>query len=196
MNTVWFLDRSSGFVLLVLFTISLTLGVLATRRTGRGSMSRLLSQDLHVRVTSAALALLVVHVATAVADTYVDISLADVLLPFRGGYRPFWLGLGTISLDLFLLVLLTTFIRGKLNERAWRIFHALSYIGWLSCLFHAWGTGTDARTNWGLALIVSCTLVGLIATAWRIYVVMTGRNSPTPPRVAGHSAQKGEVFLS
>ena len=83
MNTLWFLDRSSGFVLLVLFTLSLTLGVLATRRRNPVSSARLLSQDLHVRVTSAALGLLVVHVVTAVMDSYVDITPIDVLVPWR-----------------------------------------------------------------------------------------------------------------
>jgi methionine sulfoxide reductase heme-binding subunit len=196
MNTLWFLDRASGFVLLVLFTISIIMGILATRRSSRSSFSRLLSQDLHVRITSIALALLVVHVATAVMDSYVDIVPIDVIVPFRGGYEVFWLGLGTIAVDVILVVLITTFIRGRLSERSWRIFHVLAYAGWAACLLHAWGTGSDARTSWGLAIVLTCTLAGLVATVARIVMVVKGHNDVPTPTVAGHGASKGEVTVS
>ena len=196
MNTLWFLDRSSGFVLLVLFTVSLTLGVLATRRRNPTSPARLLSQDLHVRVTSVALGLLVVHVVTAVLDSYVDITAIDVLVPFRGGYRPFWLGLGTLAVDLILLVLLTTFIRARVQERTWRVFHVLSYAAGAMSLCHAFGSGTDARTWWGLSIIIGSTVVGLGASLWRLYIVLSGANTIGSPPVAGHDAHKGEVSLS
>lgn len=196
MNTLWFLDRSSGFVLLVLFTLSLTLGIVATRRRNPTAPGRLFAQDLHVRVTSAALALLLIHVATAVMDSFVDITPLDVLIPFRGGYEPFWLGLGTLSLDLFLIVLLTTFVRARVQEKTWRVFHVLSYAGWAMSLFHAFGTGTDAQTVWGLSIIIGCAAVGLIASLWRLYIVLTGANTIGSPPVAGHDATKGEVSLS
>jgi len=196
MNTLWFLDRASGFVLLVLFTLSLILGILATRRRPTTKLSRLLTQELHVRITSVALALLTVHVVTAVMDSYVDIVPLDVIVPFRGGYQPLWLGFGTIALDIVLIVLFTTFIRGRLGERPWRIFHVLSYAGWLMCLFHAWGTGTDARSSWGLAIILGCTAAGIAATAARIVMVTRGHNDIQPPPVAGHGATKGEVSVS
>lgn len=196
MNTLWYLDRASGFVLLALFTFSLVLGILATRRRVPTTWSRLFTQELHVRVTSAALALLVVHVVTAVLDSYVDITPLDVVVPFLGGYRPLWLGLGTIALDLVLIVLLTTFIRGRLGEGTWRAFHVLAYAGWVMCLLHAWGTGTDARTSWGLGIILGCTLVGLLATAARIVMVVRGHNDVDSPTVAGHAATKGEVRVS
>jgi predicted ferric reductase len=196
MSTLWFLDRSSGFVVLVLFTLSLALGVLATRRRNPTSPARLVSQDLHVRVTSAALALLLVHVVTAVMDSYVDITPIDALVPFLGGYRPFWLGLGTLAVDVILLVLLTTFIRARVKERMWRMFHVLAYSGWVMSLLHAFGSGTDARTTWGLSIIIGSAVVGLGASLWRVYIVLSGANTIGSPPVAGHDAHKGEVSLS
>jgi sulfoxide reductase heme-binding subunit YedZ len=142
------------------------------------------------------LGLLVVHVVTAVLDSYVDITAMDVLVPFLGGYRPFWLGLGTLAVDLILLVLLTTFIRARVQERTWRVFHVLSYAAWAMSLFHAFGSGTDARTWWGLSIIIGSAVVGLGASLWRLYIVLSGANTIGSPPVAGHDAHKGEVSLS
>src|SRR6478752_4207545 len=103
---LWYLNRSTGLVLLVLLTASTVLGVLAMNgRAGRG-LPRFVTQALHRN-----LVLLVVHVASAVADTFVDIRWWQAFVPVGATYLPLWLGLGTVSLDLMALVVLTSLLR-------------------------------------------------------------------------------------
>ena len=83
MNGLWFVDRASGIVMLVLFTLSMLLGVLATWRTSPSWWPRLVSTELHRRITELSLTFLAVHVLTAVLDSYVDITWLDVVVPFR-----------------------------------------------------------------------------------------------------------------
>ena len=196
MNSAWYLDRAAGLVLLVLFTLTVVLGVVTSRRRDPASQVRLFTQDLHTRVTVAAMALLLVHVGTAVVDSYVDISLRDVFVPFIAGWNPLWLGLGTVAFDLVLVVLITTIIRHTLGEKPWRTVHLLSYACWALAVIHGWRSGTDTSTAWGLSVIIGCTLIGLSVIAWRIAVVVSGRNSLDYPTVAGNEAAKGEVHLS
>ncbi|HAM24330.1 MAG TPA: ferric reductase [Actinobacteria bacterium] len=196
MNSAWYLDRAAGLVLVVLFTLTVALGVITSRRREPASQVRLFTQDLHTRVTVAAMTLLLVHVGTAVVDSYVNISLRDVFVPFIAGWNPLWLGFGTLALDLLLVVVITTIIRHQIGEKPWRSIHLVSYACWALAVIHGWRSGTDTSTVWGLSVIIGCTLIGLGAIAWRISVVLSGRNSLGYPTVAGHKATKGEVHLS
>ena len=66
------------------------------------------------------LALLAVHVLTAVLDSFAPIRLLDAVVPFARRYRPLWLGLGALALDGLLAVIVTSLVRRRLGLRAWR----------------------------------------------------------------------------
>src|SRR5689334_6462484 len=104
---LWWIDRSAGLVSLVLLTVVMLLGVLATGRSERLLAWRVLLQGLHRELPLVAGVLLAVHVGTAVADSFVPLSPRDVVLPFAAGYRPLWIGLGTLALDLLVVVVVT-----------------------------------------------------------------------------------------
>lgn len=160
---LWFLNRSTGVVMLVLMTASVVLGVLATVRTTSHWWPRFVTQALHRNIALLSLALLAAHVATAVIDSYVDIVWVDAFVPFGIGYRPFWGSLGTISLDLTVFAALTSVARHRFGLRRWRIVHLTTYLAWLLGLVHGLGMGTDQRTSWSVVLTAVC--VGLVAGA-------------------------------
>ena len=97
---LWYLNRSTGLVVLVLLTATVLLGVLATGRGGR-VLPRFVGQALHRNLALWSVVLLVVHITTAVVDTYVDIRWWQAVVPWVGAtYLPLWLGLGTLAFDL------------------------------------------------------------------------------------------------
>ncbi len=105
---LWFLNRGTGIVLLVLMTLSVVLGVLSARsRAGRGTPG-FVRAVLHRNVALLAVTLLAVHVVSAVVDSYVDIRWWDAVVPWGGLYQPLWLGLGALSLDLLVAITVTT----------------------------------------------------------------------------------------
>src|SRR3712207_602034 len=120
---LWFLNRGTGIVLVAVLTLTVLLGVLSTRGAAGARIPRFLLQTVHRTVSLLALTLLTVHVATAVADTYVDIRWWQAVLPFGSAYQPFWLALGTLSLDVMLAVVVTSLMRERLGHRSWRIVH-------------------------------------------------------------------------
>jgi DMSO/TMAO reductase YedYZ heme-binding membrane subunit len=124
----------------------------------------------------------VVHVLTSVIDGYVPITIVDAVVPFSSAYHPFWIGLGAISLDLLLAVVITSLLRRRVGYRAWRLVHWTAYASWPIALIHSIGTGTDAGSGWMTVLIV--VLVATIAAA--VLARLSARRSrdpvPTPRR--------------
>jgi sulfoxide reductase heme-binding subunit YedZ len=164
---LWYLTRGTGLVTLLLLTGSVVLGILQVLRwSPRGP--RFVVVTLHRAVSLLVVALLAVHVLTAVLDPFAPIRLLDVVLPFGGAYRPLWLGLGALALDLLLALTVTSLLRRRLGLRAWRGVHWLAYACWPVALVHAWGTGSDTRSTWMLATTLGCVVLVLAAVAWRL----------------------------
>ena len=145
---LWYLNRATGSVLLVLLTMTLVLGILATfGRAGRG-VPRFLTQAFHRNLSLITVVMLAVHVLTAVLDTFVDIAWWQAVVPFGGTYKPVWLGLGALALDLMGVVVLTSLVRARIGHRGWRAVHLLGYVAWTSAVIHGIGIGTDSHTGW------------------------------------------------
>ena len=95
-NSLWYLGRGTGLVALVMFTLTMVLGI--TTRSGRQALglSRFGVADLHKTASLTGAGLVAVHVTTLLFDPYAQLRLVDLVFPFLGAYRPLWLGLGTL----------------------------------------------------------------------------------------------------
>ena len=158
---------------LVLLTLMVVLGVAVARRGrprrgGRLGARQLVLVGLHRNTALLALLVLATHIGTVVADSYVNIRWYDAVVPFVGTYRSFWLGLGTLSLDIAVLLVVTSLVRHRLPLRLWRGVHLLAYLAWPVALVHSVGIGTDMRSAPGLLLAGVCALVGTGAVLWRM----------------------------
>jgi sulfoxide reductase heme-binding subunit YedZ len=167
-NALWYLGRGSGLVSLVLLTIVVGLGV--TSRSGRPAfgLPRFAVAAVHRNASLLAVTLLAVHVLTLLFDPYAQLKLVDLVLPFDGAYRPFWLGLGTFGFDLIIALVLTSLLRQRLGVKAWRAIHWLAYAAWPVALLHGLGTGTDAGQTWLRVTAACCAAVVLAAVGWRL----------------------------
>jgi sulfoxide reductase heme-binding subunit YedZ len=152
---------------LVLLTIVVALGVANVKRLSSRRLPRFVVDGLHRNAALLAVAFLAIHVVTTVADSYVSIGLVNAVLPFTGSYKPFWVGLGALSLDLVLAVVLTSLLRRRIGYRVWRATHWLAYASWPVALVHSLGTGTDAGSGWMLALTGLCMLAVAVAVTAR-----------------------------
>jgi len=184
MTAYWYLTRGTGVVALILLTITVALGVANARRLRTRWLPRFVVDAVHRNVALLSVAFVFVHVATTLLDGYVPIRVIDAVVPFTSAYRPFWVGLGALSLDLLAAVVITSLLRRRLGYRAWRATHWAAYASWPVALLHSVGIGTDASTPWMIAIVVGCVAVVLVALAVRI---LTGRPAPasrTAPRTA------------
>ncbi|MGH2916180.1 MAG: ferric reductase-like transmembrane domain-containing protein [Solirubrobacteraceae bacterium] len=164
----WFVTRASGAVALVLLTAAVVIGIAAIGRLRAPGVPRFMVDGIHRTTSLLAVVFVVVHVVTSVLDSFVSISLVAAVIPFGSGYRPLWLGLGAVSFDLLLAVSATSLLRARLGRDIWRAVHWLAYAAWPVAILHGFGTGSDARHTWMLAIDVACiaaTLAAIVARA-------------------------------
>lgn len=167
-TALWVLGRGTGIVALALLTLSVCLGITVRSRVTIGALPRWGTTELHRTASLTASGLVATHVLTLLIDPQAGLRLVDLAVPFAGSYRPFWLGLGTLALELLVLVAVTGVLRKRIGERAFRAAHLTSYALWPIALGHSLGTGTDAGTLGVDALAIACTAAVGAACWWRI----------------------------
>jgi sulfoxide reductase heme-binding subunit YedZ len=165
---LWFLSRGSGIVLLVLCTAVMVLGTATRLGWAPRRWPRFAVAELHRALALFVVALLGLHVVTALADPYVSIGWAATVLPFLSPYRTAAIGLGTLAADLGAAVLLTSVLRHRLGFRAWRTVHWLAYLAWPAAFGHALSAGGDLHTGWVAAVIWGSAAVAAVAVTARL----------------------------
>ncbi|TFV89584.1 ferric reductase-like transmembrane domain-containing protein [Blastococcus sp. CT_GayMR16] len=176
-EVLWYLNRATGIVTLVLMTVTVVLGTVVRRHGRVPGLPRFAVTGLHRNVGLLTALLLVTHVLTAVVDSYVDIGTADVLVPFTAGYRPLAIGLGTLAADLLLLVVVTSLLRERLPQRVWKAVHLTTYVLWPLAFVHGLTAGTDLGGGWLLAVVLACA----VATTWASAAALRARRTTPPP---------------
>ncbi len=111
---------------------------------------------------------LAIHVVTSILDTYVHIGWAAVVVPFTSPYSRFWVGMGTVALDLMAAVFISSLLRPRIKPQVWRGIHWLAYGCWPVALAHTFGVGTDGGQGWVIALGTACIVSVLVALSWRL----------------------------
>lgn len=178
-ETLWYANRATGAVCLVLFTVVVVLGI-AVRLRGRiPGLPRFGTINLHRTLSLSATAFLALHITTATVDSYVNITILDAVIPFVSDYQPLWLGLGTVAFDLLLAVVITSLLRNRIGHRTWRATHWLAYASWPVALVHGIGIGTDTGTDWMTWLTIACVATALAAAGTRVTLgVRASRRTP------------------
>lgn len=168
MNAIdWYAARSAGVIAYCLLTGGVLLGVLLAGRARLPRWPQFAVTDVHRFVALLTGAFVVLHVYTLLLDRYVHTSLLAVLVPGASSYRPFWVALGTVALQLLAAVGISNLLRRRLGHSRWRRIHYLTFAVWAAATAHGIGAGTDAGAEWlRLLYVVS---IGSVAAAvvWR-----------------------------
>ena len=140
---IWVLARATGTASLVALTLSVLTGM--ALRTGAFAW---LSHNRGVRVLHGFLTVLwmplgLAHVVALLFDRYAQIGVLDLLIPFGVSYGRVAIGLGTISFQLILIVLISTWMRSHLSQAQWLGFHRLAYAAFVAAFGHGIMSGTD-----------------------------------------------------
>jgi predicted ferric reductase len=165
---LWYTTRASGIVSLILLTLTMVLGLTTTSRARSRNWPGFAQQEIHRRISILAVVFLAIHVVTSLLDTYVHIGWFAFVVPFTSPYSRFWVGLGTIALDLMVAVFVSSLLRARLKPGTWRGIHWLAYASWPIALAHTFGIGTDSTEHWVIALGALCVLSVGLALVWRM----------------------------
>ena len=166
-DTLWYLARGSGAVSLMMLTVVVALGI--GTRSGRSfaGMPRLVVASVHRSAALLSVVFLVVHVTSLMFDPYAQLKLVNLILPFTSSYRPLWVGLGTVALDLMIAIVVTSLLRERIGPRVWKAVHWFAYAMWPVALAHGIGAGSDRSAFWMLAIDTACVLavIGVLASS-------------------------------
>jgi len=169
MNEIlWFVSRATGVASIVALTVVMVLGMLTlSRRPPQGIRSAVV-MGLHRSVALGASVFLVVHIVTAIIESYVSIDAISAIVPFTSGYETAWVGLGTIAVDLVAAIVITSLLRHRLPERAWRVVHLSAFAFWPIAVVHGIALGTsDEPILRGIT--IASAAAGIAAVAWRVF---------------------------
>jgi sulfoxide reductase heme-binding subunit YedZ len=165
---LWYAGRGFGVSALVLLSLVMILGILT--RSGRPlpGLPRFAVVALHRTTSLTGVLFVALHVLTLSLDPYAQLRLVDTIVPFLGTFRPVWQGLGTVALDLIVLLIGSSLLRHRLGLRTWRALHWTAYLFWPVAILHAFGNGTDGHAAWMLGVLGTCVAGVGGAVAWRL----------------------------
>ncbi|MEM8861455.1 MAG: ferric reductase-like transmembrane domain-containing protein [Chloroflexota bacterium] len=167
-ETPWFITRSTGVVAYVLLSLSMYWGLILSTKSVRGQVPSGISLATHTVMSWLAVLLSVIHAAVLRASTFYEYAWADILLPFRGPYRPFWVGLGIVALYLMVVVNVSFDWRRWLGQRTWRWLHYTTFLIYLFVSIHVIQSGSDMGNIGMQALVFGSIAIFLFLTLFRL----------------------------
>src|SRR5512141_2547902 len=103
-QTIWIIARATGVASLVALAIAMLTGMAMRPKTLTWLSTNRAVSELHEYATFLWLPLGLAHVIALLLDPYAKVGLLDLIIPFAMPYGAFAIGLGTVSLQLVIVV--------------------------------------------------------------------------------------------
>jgi len=172
----WYLSRSSGLVAAVLIIATLIWGVLLSTQLVKSVKKPAWLLDLHRWLATLSVVFVGLHLAALLADSYLDLNVADLLVPFVSAWKPVALAWGIVGLYLLVVIQLSSWkaIRSRLSRRAWHGIHLLSFpLVWV-VIMHSGASGTDVVNRYYVIGVLALVALSVFVVLYRI-LAGTGR---------------------
>jgi sulfoxide reductase heme-binding subunit YedZ len=178
----WLASRASGIVAMLLITASVFIGLTLSTRVMKGpGISRWLA-SAHEQVALAGLVTIALHGVTLLGDPFLKASVTDIAIPFSGGYKTLWVGIGIVGGYMAALLGLTFYARRRIGVARWRKLHRLTIVAYALSVVHTIGAGTDfGPGSWPRLAVIAP--VGPIAVLW-VQRMLGARPAPAPTPAA------------
>ena len=178
-GTDHFLLYYAGVLALIALTAEVGIGLVASDRIFMRPSARVTAQALHRAMGFGAIAFLVIHIVLEIIAG--RSQPADAVIPFLDKGRTFYLGLGTVASDMFIVIMMTGIYRARLaanmSPKAWRVIHASAYAAWIFGLIHGLLAGRPAKAFFGFSGFVYWAYGAcVVAVAVALMVRMVARN--------------------
>jgi methionine sulfoxide reductase heme-binding subunit len=167
---LWVLARVAGLGSYAALAVALITGIALRTAVLDWLGSNRVLRSLHEYTTVLWIPLAGIHLGALVLDSTARIGLADLVVPFRAAYGTLAIGLGTLAVDVLVVVTVTALLRRHMAPDLWKWLHRLSYAAFALIFFHAALGGTDfsdpvvSAISWATAAILLA--LGLARAAW------------------------------
>ena len=173
-----FLLFYSGVFALIALTAAVGAGLLSSDRIVMSPEQRILAQGLHRMISLFGISALANHIMLEILAHRV--SLIDGFVPFMAARRTFFMGLGTLASDLFIVIIITGIMRARFATGSrrwlWRALHAIAYVAWPLAILHGLLAGRSAKpyVDWSYG---GCLALAGLALTLRVVLQARGRNA-------------------
>ncbi|MBV9354375.1 MAG: ferric reductase-like transmembrane domain-containing protein [Chloroflexi bacterium] len=167
-QTFWYLARSAGLTAYVLLWLNVMLGLAVRSNYLAPLLARWRTFDLHQFTALLALGFVGLHVVALLGDHYIGFTVAQLVVPFRSTYRPFWTGIGVLATYLVVAITGSFYVRRWIGQRTWRLLHYTSFGAFWLVLLHGLGAGSDSGALWGALLYWVTGAIAVAMLIWRI----------------------------
>jgi sulfoxide reductase heme-binding subunit YedZ len=165
-KTTWYFTRAAGLTAFLLLWLSTVWGLALPTRILDGKLHGAFSFEFHQFISLLSIIFTLAHIVVLMFDQYLPFSLAQILFPFLSDYRPFWTGLGVITLYIVVLVSVTFYLKDKIGMRAFRAIHIVSLLGFFGAALHGLMAGTDSALPAVQTLYAGTTLSVVFLTVY------------------------------
>lgn len=160
----WYLSRASGIIAYTLFWLAVVFGLLLSTRLGKAfNAARVFA--LHQYLSLIAVGFAAFHAGILLADSYLNLNIWQILLPFGFQTDRIGVALGQLGFWLLFICAFSFYIKKYIGQSAWRWLHFLTFMAYMFISIHVFMVGSDSRA---LPLLVfyagSQTVVFLLIT--------------------------------
>jgi cytochrome b561 len=172
---VWLFTRLFAFLSYLAVAGSVIYGLLLSTKLLDAIAHRPISFSLHQDLAAFGLGLAGIHAMLLGLDHTVPFSIAQILVPGLAPHAPLAVGAGQVALYLMAAVTATFYLRKHIGQRAWRLFHYVTFLAFAGATVHGIASGSDSNAFWAEAMYVSAGVIVLFLLAYRIGVSVATR---------------------
>ena len=165
----WYLSRATAISGYLILWVSMMLGLAMTGQLAAKGTTRAAIFEIHKFTSIMGLFFALFHAFILIGDQFLHLGILNIIIPFTSSsYRPLWVGLGQVVIFLWVILVVSFYMRRQITKKVWRFIHYASFATFLLALSHGITSGTDA----GLLSMqgfywVSCGLL-IFLTIYRI----------------------------
>lgn len=174
-SLVWLFERLFAWLAYIAMAGSVVYGLLLSTKLLDAIAHRPISFSLHQDLAAFGLGLAGIHGMLLGLDHTVPFSIAQILVPGMAPHAPVAVAFGQVTLYLMAAVTATFYLRKHIGQRAWRMFHYVTFLAFAGATVHGIMSGSDSNAPWAEAIYLVSGAVVLFLLTYRIGMSIAGR---------------------
>lgn len=146
-SAFWYMSRMSALLAYLLLWGSTIWGLMLSTKIVKVFVPLALTFSIHEFLALLGLGFATFHALILLGDQYINFKLWHILVPFTAPDKPFWVGVGTLSLYLYALISVSFYVRKRLGQRMWRALHYLTFLTYVMALTHGLVIGSESKLD-------------------------------------------------
>ncbi len=190
----WYGVRATGFLAYFAVGGSVIYGLLLSTKVLDAIAHRPVSFALHKDLALVGLALSGLHGLLLLGDGTYAFTPVAIAIPFASPYAPAAVAVGQLAFYIMAIVTGSFSVRRQIGQRAWRLIHYLTFLGFAGVTVHGIASGSDTSAPWATWAYLVPTAAVVFLFVYRVVVSVGERRSANETAAVAVSAAGGRAF--